>query len=57
LRTSKEAEAWARDVENRMDRAVFADRTPAERTTLWQALERYLIEVTDKRPGEEFTQG
>jgi hypothetical protein len=36
-----------------MDKAVFVDRTPAERTTLRQALERYLVEVTDKRPAED----
>jgi hypothetical protein len=53
LRTRKEAEAWAREVETKMDKAVFGDRTPAERTMLKRVLERYLTEVTDKRPGEE----
>jgi hypothetical protein len=33
--------------------AVFVHRSPAERTTLKQVLQRYLTEVTDKRPGKE----
>lgn len=39
--TRAEAEAWARDVEGEMDRGVFKPRREAERTTLYQALERY----------------
>jgi integrase len=57
LRTRKEAEAWAREVETQMDKAVFVDRTPAERTTFREVLERYLVEVTDKRPGEASRKG
>ena len=34
LRTRKEAEAWARDVESQMDRGVFVDRSEGERVTL-----------------------
>ena len=34
LRTRKEAEAWARDVESQMDRGIFVDRSAGERTTL-----------------------
>jgi integrase len=52
LRTKKDAEAWARDVESQMDRGVYVDRTAGERTTFKEAIERYLREVTDKRPGE-----
>ncbi|MGW9333508.1 site-specific integrase [Bosea sp. NPDC055594] len=52
LRTKKEAEIWARDVENSMDRGIFVDRTPSEKETLKQVLERYMLEVTDKRPGQ-----
>lgn len=52
LRTKKEAEVWARDVENSMDRGIFVDRSLSERETLKQVLERYMIEVTDKRPGQ-----
>jgi integrase len=48
----KDAEAWARAVEAQMDRGVFVDRSAAERTTLAKVIERYLEEVTDKRPGE-----
>lgn len=50
--TKKDAEAWARAVESQMDRGNFVDRTPADRATLKAVLERYLTEVTDKRPGE-----
>jgi hypothetical protein len=57
LRTRKEAEGWAREVEVQMDKAVFVDRTPAERTTFREGLERYLVEVTDKRPGAESRRG
>lgn len=53
LRTKKEAEIWARDVENAMDRGIFVDRSPSERETLKQLIETYLVEVTDQRLGEE----
>lgn len=43
--TKGQAEAWARHVENEMDRGVFVDRTEAERTTLADALERYKREI------------
>ncbi len=52
LRTKKHAEAWSRDVESQMDRGIYVDRSAGERTTFKQAIERYLKEVTDKRPGE-----
>lgn len=52
LRTKKDAEAWARDVESQMDRGAYVDRSTGERTTFKEAIERYLKEVTDKRPGE-----
>lgn len=50
LRTKKEA--WARDIESQMDRGVYVDRSAGERTTFKEAIERYLQEVTDKRPVE-----
>ena len=37
--TKLDAEKWARDVENEMDRGVFISRTEAERTTLSEASE------------------
>ena len=46
FRTKAKAEAWARDVENQMERGVFEDRREAETTTLKTALERYREEVT-----------
>ena len=44
-----EAEAWARHVENEMDRGVFIDRTEAERTTLAEALERNRREIVPEK--------
>lgn len=43
--TEAEAAAWARQIENEMDRGVFTSRIEAERTTLSEALERYWHEV------------
>jgi len=52
LRTRKEAEAWARDVESQMDRGIFVDRSAAERTLFVDTIKTYIKEVTEKRPGE-----
>ena len=52
LRTRKDAEAWARDVELQMDRGIFVDRSAAERTTFGEIIKTYIKEVTEKRPGE-----
>jgi integrase len=48
-----DAVAWARDIEREMDRGVFVSRTEAESTTLHEALERYLREVTPRKKGAE----
>ena len=46
----KDAKDWAKDVEAKMRRGEFTDRSEAERTTLGEILERYRNEVTpDKR--------
>ena len=48
-----DAEAWARDVENKMDRSVFVDRSLAESTTFTDAASRYVKEVLpSKRSGD-----
>jgi integrase len=52
LRTRKKAEEWARDVESKMDRGVFVDRSAAERTPFGETIKTYIKEVTEKRPGE-----
>ena len=52
LRTRKDAEAWARDVESQMDRGIFVDRSAAERTSFGEIIKTYIMEVTEKRPGE-----
>lgn len=43
------AEAWARDVESKMDRGVFVSMAEAESTTLADALDRYEREVTPRK--------
>lgn len=52
FRTEAEAKAWATTVEADMIRGVHVDRSPAERETLADIIDRYLKDVTDKRPGE-----
>jgi len=52
LRTKKDAKAWARDVESKMDRGIFVDRSAGERTTFGETIKAYIKEVTEKRPGE-----
>jgi integrase len=44
--TKAEAEAWARSIENEMDRGIFVSRIEAENTPLSEALDRYLREVS-----------
>ncbi|WP_243545311.1 tyrosine-type recombinase/integrase [Pseudodesulfovibrio tunisiensis] len=39
-----DAEQWARDIENEMDRGVFVSRKEAESTTLYEALDRFIQE-------------
>jgi len=46
-----DAEAWARSIENEMDRGQFISRSEAENTTLKDCLERYLKEVTPNKKG------
>jgi len=46
FRTKRDAEDWARRVEDEMVRGVYIDRTPSERATLRTALMRYLAEVS-----------
>lgn len=47
-----DAEKWARDIENKMDRGIFVDRKEAEKTTLHMALERYKREITPGKKGK-----
>lgn len=44
--TRKDAEAWVRDIESKMDKGIFKDRKEVEETTLGEALDRYLEQVT-----------
>lgn len=50
FRTKRDAEDWARSVEDEMVRGVYINRAQAERLTIASALDRYLKEVsTTKR--------
>ncbi|MFH1914874.1 MAG: site-specific integrase [Pseudomonadota bacterium] len=43
-----EAEAWAREIESEMGRGVFISRAEAEKTTLTEAIDRFIEEFSDK---------
>ncbi|WP_410499169.1 tyrosine-type recombinase/integrase [Chitinibacter sp. S2-10] len=47
----REAEDWAKAIESNMRKGVFADRTEAEQTTLYDALSRYGQTVTPDKKG------
>ncbi|MHB1606228.1 MAG: site-specific integrase [Leptospirales bacterium] len=49
--TKAEAEAWAQVTESEMTRGVFVSRKEAENTTLSEALDPYLKEITEKKKG------
>lgn len=44
-----DAEQWARDIENEMDRGVFISRKKAESTTLREALQRFIDEYIPRK--------
>ncbi len=46
-----DAEAWAKMVESEMDRRVWIPRKEAENTSLREALQRYLLEITPMKKG------
>lgn len=52
-RTEREAQDWATVTEADMIRGVHVDHTDAQRVTYGEIVERYLKNVTAKRPGEE----
>ncbi|WP_031573127.1 hypothetical protein [Acidithiobacillus thiooxidans] len=45
FRQKKDAEQWARSIENEMDKGIWRDRSEAEHTTLKDALNRYAQEI------------
>ncbi len=56
FRTKRDAQDWARRIEDEMVRGVYIHRAPAERLTLKAALARYLAEVTpSKSPSTQVT--
>jgi integrase len=46
FKTKTEADRWARLLESEIDRGVFVDRSEAERVTVGELIDRYLVEVT-----------
>jgi len=50
--TKGEAEAWERMILSEMDRGVFVSRATAERTTLFECLERYAEEIVPHKRGK-----
>ena len=51
--TYKEAAAWGLTTESEMVRGVFISRVEAERTTLSEVIERYILEVCPKHKGRD----
>ncbi len=49
--TKAKADRWARSIEAEMDHGAFVSRAEAESTTLKEALDRYLNEVTPTKKG------
>ena len=49
--TKVQAEKWARDIKNEMDKGVFVDRTESEKNTLRDVLSRYHDEATPLKRG------
>ena len=52
--SKSEAEVWARQIENEIDRRVFVSRAEAERRTLFDILERYKQEISPSKRGRSF---
>lgn len=48
-----DAERWAREIESSMDRGVFRSTKESEKTTLSEALDRYLEEVSKHKKGHQ----
>lgn len=51
LDSRSEAEAWARDIESKMDKGIFVSMAEAESTTLYDALDRYRREISVGKKG------
>lgn len=47
----RDCEAWATDVESKMNRGTFSDMSNAESLTIAEGLKRYLKDVTHKKKG------
>lgn len=53
FQSKAEAAAWAAVVESEMTRGVWRDRSESERTTLSEALERYVTEILPSKKGAD----
>jgi hypothetical protein len=50
--TKADAEAWARDIESKIDQGIFIDRSALEKTRLLDILDRYEKEITSTKKGK-----
>jgi integrase len=46
FKTKHDAEVWSRSVESEQDRGVFVNRSEADRVTVGELMDRYIVEVT-----------
>lgn len=53
----EDAEKWAREIESSMDRGIFKSTKEGEKTTLKDALDRYLEEVSKHKKGHKREKG
>ena len=49
-----DAETWAKQIESEIERGIFVDATPAQQTTLSEALNRYEGDILPTKKGAEF---
>ncbi|MDT8375983.1 MAG: site-specific integrase [Mariprofundaceae bacterium] len=50
----EDAERWARKVEGEIDRGIFFDNSEAEKTSLAEALDRYVETVSPRKKGNSY---
>ncbi|MCG7896477.1 MAG: site-specific integrase [Candidatus Thiodiazotropha taylori] len=55
FRVKRDSEDWARSVEDEMSRGVYVSRRAAESTTVKEALDLYLSEITPTKRGADAT--
>lgn len=53
FRTKQEAQQWTRHIESQIDSGIYIDRTESQRTTLDEALDRYMAEIASQKSHPE----